>query len=183
MFQPAHIQHSSCICMTWIIMYILIQEVCGLIKPRLDSLKAGSFSTQQKRKDAEFYCLLQERKKGKRKQSKKKLKKNREKWKEQAREKNIDHMNAGNVSCYHKPEPIKIWYSLEYIPSYEWWMLVCFKEPKPQWEGWGKFCPTTISSWPFPSSCMLIGQISYARNMELGNVSFSTSVFLTFIGT
>lgn len=62
MFQPARIQHGSCICMAWIIMYILIQKVCGLIKPGLDSLKMGSFPTQQKKKkDAAFYCLLRAR--------------------------------------------------------------------------------------------------------------------------
>lgn len=42
----------------------------------------------------------------------------------------------------------------------------------------GKFCLTAISS------CVQIGQISYTGNMEQGpSISFSTSVFLTFICT
>lgn len=105
MFQPAHIQHSSCICMTSIIMYILIQEVCGLIKPKLDSLKVGSSPTQQKGKTLHFIVCC---KRGKKKENKAKQKIGRNE-KNKPGEKNIDHMNAGNVSCYHKPDVIKIW--------------------------------------------------------------------------
>lgn len=92
------------------------------------------------------------------------------------REKNTDHMNAGNVSCFHKPDTIKIWYRLEYIPSNEWWMLICFKEPKPQWMRWGEILPNDhlilYADWP-----------NVIHSEHGPSISFSTSVFLTFICT
>lgn len=159
MFQPAHIQHSSCICMTWIIMYILIQEVCGLIKRRLDSLKAGSSPTQQKKKDAAFYCLERE---GGWKEKENKVK-NRKKRKEQAGEKNIDYMNAGNVSCHRKPDDAR-WYKsgtvLNIFHSMNDECPFVSKNQNLSERDEGKFYLTTISSFPFQSCCMLIGQIS-----------------------
>lgn len=89
-------------------------------------------------------------------------------------------MNAGNASCYHKPDAIKIWHSLEYIPSYEWWMPICFKEPKPQWAGWGEF----LSNYHFfiPFSLFLYADWPDIIGTEHGIVVwFFTSVFLTFI--